>query len=128
MEISEILVTFVITSSIGLVLALTRACYKSKCSSVDLCGCISIVRNTEIEVKKEPLIENVELLNVETEQLSQNNTIDLEKDSADILLKSVEVDYKKMTLNKLKEIALEKGLIDETTKLKKLDLLKLLSN
>ena len=49
MEISEILVTFVITSSIGLVLALTRACYKSKCSSVDLCGCISIVRNTEIE-------------------------------------------------------------------------------
>ena len=84
--------------------------------------------NNEIEVKKEPLIENVELLNVETEQLSQNNTIDLEKDNVDILLKSVEVDYKKMTLNKLKEIALEKGLIDETTKLKKQDLLKLLSN
>jgi hypothetical protein len=84
--------------------------------------------NNEIEVKKEPLIENVELLNVETEQLSQNNAIDLEKDNVDILLKSVEVDYKKMTLNKLKEIALEKGLIDETTKLKKQDLLKLLSN
>lgn len=84
--------------------------------------------NNEIEVKKEPLIENVELLNVETEQLSQNNTIDLEKDNVDILLKSVELDYKKMTLNKLKEIALEKGLIDETTKLKKQDLLKLLSN
>ena len=82
----------------------------------------------EVEVKEDPVIENVELLNVETEQLSQNNTIDLEKDNADILLKSVEVDYKKMTLNKLKEIALEKGLIDETTKLKKLDLLKLLSN
>jgi hypothetical protein len=82
----------------------------------------------EVEVKEDPVIENVELLNVETEQLSQNNTIDLEKDNADILLKSVEVDYKKMSLNKLKEIALEKGLIDETTKLKKQDLLKLLSN
>lgn len=84
--------------------------------------------NNEIEVKEDPVIENVELLNVETEHLSENNTIDLEKDNVDILLKSVEVDYKKMTLNKLKEIALEKGLIDETTKLKKLDLLKLLSN
>jgi hypothetical protein len=84
--------------------------------------------DNEIQVKEDPVIENVELLNVETEQLSQNNIIDLEKDNAVILLKSVEVDYKKMTLNKLKEIALEKGLIDETTKLKKPDLLKLLSN
>jgi hypothetical protein len=83
--------------------------------------------NIVIELKEEPL-ENLELENVETEQLSQNNTIDLDKDNVEILLKSVEVDYKKLTLNKLKEIALEKGLIDENTKLKKQDLLKLLSN
>ena len=49
MEISEIFLTFTITSFIGLVLALTRACYKSKCSNVDLCGCITIIRNTEVE-------------------------------------------------------------------------------
>ena len=90
--------------------------------------------NIVIELKEDKLIENLDFENViheqsfDTEQLSQNNTIDLEKDNIEILSKSVDVDYKKMTLNKLKEIALEKGLIDETSKLKKLDLLKLLSN
>lgn len=82
----------------------------------------------ENELKEDPVLENMEIINFDTEQLSQNNSIDLEKDNVEILLKNVEVDYKKMTLNKLKEIALEKGLIDETTKLKKQDLLKLLSN
>jgi hypothetical protein len=87
-----------------------------------------------IELKEEPSIEKVELMDVvngsclESEELSQINTIDLEKESVDSFFKSVEVDYKKMTLNKLKEIALEKGLIDESTKLKKQELLKLLTN
>lgn len=87
-----------------------------------------------IELKEEPFIEKVELMDVvnesclESEELSQINTIDLEKESVDSFFKSVEVDYKKMTLNKLKEIALEKGLIDESTKLKKQELLKLLTN
>jgi hypothetical protein len=84
--------------------------------------------NNEIELQEEPLIENLEFINInvtnqpflESEEVSQNNTIDLDKDNVEVLLKSVEVDYKKMTLNKLKEIALEKGLIDESTKLKKL--------
>lgn len=82
----------------------------------------------ENEVKDDHVLENMEIINFDTEQLSQNNSIDLDKDNVEILLKNVEVDYKKMTLTKLKEIALEKGLIDETTKLKKQDLLKLLSN
>lgn len=83
--------------------------------------------NIEFELKEDPIIENVELENV-SDQFSQKNEIDLDKDNVEILLKSVEIDYKKMTLIKLKEIALEKGLIDETSKLKKQDLLKLLSN
>jgi hypothetical protein len=90
--------------------------------------------NIIIELKEDNVIEKIDFENViheqsfDTEQLSQNNTIDLEKDNVEILSKSLDVDYKKMTLNKLKELALEKGLIDETSKLKKQDFLKLLSN
>ena len=41
--------------------------------------------------------------------------------------KSVEViDYKKLSLNKLKSLVLDKGLATDTSKMKKLDLLKLL--
>ena len=95
---------------------------------------VSVLDNIKIELKEDPLIENLEFtsdnVNIEPtvaseEQLTQNQ-IDLE--NVDILLKNVEIDYKKLTLNKLKEIALEKGLIDESTKLKKQDLLKLLTN
>ena len=46
--VSEVLITFVITSGIGLVLAIAKICYKSKCKSVDCC-CIKIVRDVEGE-------------------------------------------------------------------------------
>ena len=36
------------------------------------------------------------------------------------------IDYKKMSLNKLREIVVEKGLVQESSKLKKNELLKLL--
>ena len=45
---TEIFWTLFLTSSIGLILALGRMCYKSKCSQIDVC-CIKIVRNVEIE-------------------------------------------------------------------------------
>ena len=48
MEISEVFLTFTITSFIGLILAIGRMCYKSKCSTVDLC-CLKIVRNIPAE-------------------------------------------------------------------------------
>lgn len=89
--------------------------------------------NIKFELKEEPLIENVELINVimedvgESHKVYQDNTL-VDLNNIEFLTKPFEVDYKKMTLVKLKEIALEKGLIDENSKLKKQELLKLLIN
>lgn len=47
-ELSEVFYTFLITSVIGLILAIARICYKSKCKSVDFC-CIKIIRDVEGE-------------------------------------------------------------------------------
>lgn len=51
-ELSEVFYTFLITSVIGFIIALGRICYKSKCSTIDMC-CIKIVRNVEVEVRQD---------------------------------------------------------------------------
>ena len=43
--------TFFITSTIGLIIALTKMAYKSKCKEIN-CGCIKIIRDTEVEEKE----------------------------------------------------------------------------
>ena len=50
MEFSEVFYTFLITSSIGLILAIGKLCYKSKCREVNIC-CVKIVRDVEGEEK-----------------------------------------------------------------------------
>jgi hypothetical protein len=49
-ELSEIFYTLLITSTIGLILAVAKLCYKSKCREVNVC-CIKIVRDVEGEEK-----------------------------------------------------------------------------
>jgi ABC-type amino acid transport system permease subunit len=61
-ELSEVFYTFLITSVIGLLLGIGRICYKSKCSSIDIC-CIKVVRNIDAEVK-----EDIELGNEESKK------------------------------------------------------------
>lgn len=51
-ELSEVFYTFLITSVIGLIVAVGKMCYKSKCSSIDFC-CIKITRNIDAEVKED---------------------------------------------------------------------------
>jgi hypothetical protein len=51
-EMSEVFYTFLITSLIGLILAVGKICYKSKCSQIDLC-CIKITRNIDAEVRED---------------------------------------------------------------------------
>jgi ABC-type amino acid transport system permease subunit len=58
-ELSEVFYTFLITSVIGLLLGVGRICYKSKCSSIDLC-CIKVVRNIDAEVKEDLELGDVE--------------------------------------------------------------------
>jgi hypothetical protein len=50
MEVTEVFMTFAITSGIGLILAIGKLCYKSKCKEVNVC-CIKIVRDVEGEEK-----------------------------------------------------------------------------
>lgn len=59
-ELSEVFYTFLITSTIGLLLGISRVCYKSKCKSVDFC-CLKIIRDVEIEKQ-----EDIELGNEES--------------------------------------------------------------
>jgi hypothetical protein len=58
-ELSEVFYTFLITSVIGLLLGVGRICYKSKCSSIDIC-CIKVVRNVDAEVKEDLELGNEE--------------------------------------------------------------------
>ena len=48
--LSEIFYTLLITSTIGLILAIAKICYKSKCKEVNVC-CIKIIRDVEGEEK-----------------------------------------------------------------------------
>jgi hypothetical protein len=50
MEITEVFLTFVISSGIALILAIAKLCYKSKCKEVNVC-CFKIVRDIENEVE-----------------------------------------------------------------------------
>jgi Flp pilus assembly protein protease CpaA len=49
-EFTEIFYTFLITSLIGLILAISKLCYKSKCKEINLC-CLKIIRDVEGEEK-----------------------------------------------------------------------------
>ena len=51
MAMSEIFWTFVITSSIGLIISLAKMSYKSKCKECSVC-CIKIVRDVNLEEKE----------------------------------------------------------------------------
>jgi len=66
---SEVFWTFFITSLIGLILALGKICYKSKCSEINLC-CIKITRNIDAEVK-----EDIELGSSSKDTDEKKNTI-----------------------------------------------------
>ena len=58
-ELSEVFYTFLITSVIGLLLGVGRICYKSKCSSIDIC-CVKVIRNIDAEVKEDLELGNEE--------------------------------------------------------------------
>jgi hypothetical protein len=52
--LSEVFYTFVISSSIGLIVLISKLIFKSKCKNVDCC-CIHIIRDTENETKEREL-------------------------------------------------------------------------
>jgi hypothetical protein len=54
--VSEVFLTFAVTSFIGCVLAIGNLCYRSKCKEIGFC-CISIKRDVEIEE-----IEDLEMI------------------------------------------------------------------
>ena len=51
-HLSEIFWTFLISSTVGVILAIARMCYKSKCYEIDI-GCLKIRRDVEIEEKED---------------------------------------------------------------------------
>ena len=51
-EMSEVFWGLFLTTTVGLLLALGKICYKSKCSSIEFC-CFKIVRNIDAEVRED---------------------------------------------------------------------------
>jgi len=51
-ELSEVFYAMLVSTLAGLLIAVGKMCYKSKCSTIDLC-CLRIVRNIEAEVKED---------------------------------------------------------------------------
>ena len=65
----------------------------------------------------------------ENEPMNEFLTSDLKSISiTDLEEPNKKQDYKKMSINKLREVVVEKGIIAEASKLKKQDLLKLLGD
>jgi hypothetical protein len=56
-ELSETFWALLLTTLSGFVLVALKYCYKSKCSTIDLC-CVKIVRNIEAEVKEDLELNN----------------------------------------------------------------------
>ena len=50
--VSEVFLTFAVTSFIGCFLAIGNLCYRSKCKEIGFC-CINIKRDVEIEEKED---------------------------------------------------------------------------
>ena len=50
--VSDVFLTFAVTSFIGCFLALGNLCYRSKCKEIGVC-CVSIKRDVEIEEKED---------------------------------------------------------------------------
>lgn len=63
---TEIFYTFVITTGVGLIITITRMCYKSKCKEISI-GCIKIIRDTETEEKELEFTATHQLPRTETE-------------------------------------------------------------
>lgn len=64
--LSEVFWAMLVSTLAGLVIAVGKMFYKSKCTTVDLC-CIRITRNIEAEVR-----EDIELANKESESKKEN--------------------------------------------------------
>ena len=80
---------------------------------------------------------NIEHSNLEDANLEDANLEDIDASlksisindiSTNFLVNKGKIDYKKMSLNKLREVVVEKGLIVDASKLKKNDLLKMLGD
>jgi len=55
--LSEVFLTFAVSSFIGCVLGIITFCYRSKCRECSFCG-IKIVRDVEIELQEDMKISN----------------------------------------------------------------------
>ena len=51
-ELSEVFYAMLLSTLAGFSLTLIKHCYKSKCSSIDIC-CLKIIRNIDAEVKED---------------------------------------------------------------------------
>ena len=73
MGLSEVFLSFLISSSIACILAIGQQMYKSKCSKVKI-GCIKIERNVEIENDiEQPKIELPVFNKIRTPSLDNEN-------------------------------------------------------
>jgi hypothetical protein len=58
-ELSEVFYAMLLSTLAGFSLTVIKQCYKSKCSTIDLC-CIKITRNIEAEVKEDLELGNTD--------------------------------------------------------------------
>jgi hypothetical protein len=72
--LSEVFYTFLITSLIGLIVAVGKMFYKSKCSEINLC-CITVKRNIEAEVREDIELGNQRYSNEDKDSESKKETI-----------------------------------------------------
>jgi hypothetical protein len=72
------------------------------------------------------LTEDISSFEITSKTLENINDIDISINLTDINAEKDKVDYKKMSLNKLRDAVVEKGLVIDASKLKKNDILKML--
>jgi hypothetical protein len=94
-----------------------------------------VIESEDIYLANETMKDNTELLNADRNEDEELNLENIEMslktisiDDNDIVSSKGKEDYKKMSLNKLRDIVCAKGLVVDASKLKKNELLKLLGD
>ena len=112
-----------------------------KSINIDLANEIDLNIRDELEQHNSTISEDISSFEITNKTLENINDIDIsinltndyadkdekdEKDEKDDKDEKDKVDYKKMSLNKLRDVVIEKGLVVDASKLKKNDILKML--
>jgi hypothetical protein len=100
-----------------------------KILTINMSDDVNCVEEENNDTLYSDVVKSIHIESTTDDKLLSNEDLDFLKTIGDNdELNSLKLDYKKMSLNKLREVVLQKGIVSDASKLKKNDILKLLGD